>query len=379
MRASAVPFEADGWSAAGDRRDDSRRDARRFFRFNTLRARVRCCIARLRNELLLIGAATPLLLYLFAMKFFLAETSITLRGTFKEVRMKARLLVVTFLSASLLFAQQGKEPPFIKAYPGSELLDQEVTQFDEAIIPLGPVVQGKLSKSEKVEGKITRLQYRDPEGRSALEKVRNYEQALREAGFQIAYTCNHDAEECGSQIAIPPPVKLFPAEKRYLAARWTRPQGAVWVAAMVGSAFTKVWIVEARPMDTGMVKISAESLGKGLSSEGHIALYGIFFDTGKAVVKAESADTLKEIAVLLQKKPKLNLYVVGHTDSVGKLADNIDLSKRRAAAVVSELTTKYRVDVARLRPDGVGPLAPVATNREETGRARNRRVELVEQ
>jgi outer membrane protein OmpA-like peptidoglycan-associated protein len=81
---------------------------------------------------------------------------------------------------------------------------------------------------------------------------------------------------------------------------------------------------------------------------------------------------------LLKQDPKLKLHVVGHTDSVGELKFNMDLSRRRADAVVKELTTKHGVASARLRSDGVGPLSPVASNKTDEGRAKNRRVELVE-
>jgi len=110
-----------------------------------------------------------------------------------------------------------------------------------------------------------------------------------------------------------------------------------------------------------------------------VAVYGIHFDTGKAEVKPDSAGTLGEIAKLLQADPKLKLYVVGHTDNVGALAANVDLSQRRAAAVVQSLTGQYRVDASRLLAEGAGPYAPVAANDTEAGRAQNRRVELVRQ
>ena len=70
---------------------------------------------------------------------------------------------------------------------------------------------------------------------------------------------------------------------------------------------------------------------------------------------------------------------MGHTDSTGALAATIDLSRRRAQSVVTALTTTHKIAADRLRPDGVGPLAPVANNATEGGRAKNRRVELVAQ
>lgn len=75
----------------------------------------------------------------------------------------------------------------------------------------------------------------------------------------------------------------------------------------------------------------------------------------------------------------MNLYVVGHTDNVGTLSSNMDLSKRRADAVVNVLVSKYGIDAKRLYAAGVGPLSPVVANKIEKGRAKNRRVELVKQ
>ena len=98
-----------------------------------------------------------------------------------------------------------------------------------------------------------------------------------------------------------------------------------------------------------------------------------------ADVKPESDATLAEIAKLLQQTPGLKLYVVGHTDNVGTLASNLDLSKRRGDAVVKVLSTRYSIAATRLSSQGDGPTAPVASNESEEGRAKNRRVELVKQ
>lgn len=101
-------------------------------------------------------------------------------------------------------------------------------------------------------------------------------------------------------------------------------------------------------------------------------------DTGSDALKAESAPQIAEIAKLLKGAPKLSVLVVGHTDTQGALDVNRALSERRAAAVVAALTGEHGIEKARLVAVGVGPAAPVATNRTEDGRARNRRVEIVE-
>jgi OOP family OmpA-OmpF porin len=106
-------------------------------------------------------------------------------------------------------------------------------------------------------------------------------------------------------------------------------------------------------------------------------LYGLYFDTDKDAVKPESQPTMAEIAKLMKSDPSLRLHVVGHTDNQGKPDYNLDLSRRRAANVVSELTNKDGITASRLDAFGCGLYAPVASNEAETGRAKNRRVELV--
>lgn len=114
-----------------------------------------------------------------------------------------------------------------------------------------------------------------------------------------------------------------------------------------------------------------------LKSAGHVAVYGIHFDTNKAEVKPESKAALEEIAKLLKQEPDLKLKVVGHTDMTGLLDANLKLSQARAEAVVKVLVAEFGIAASRLKGHGVGPLAPVASNDTEDGKAKNRRVELV--
>ena len=139
-----------------------------------------------------------------------------------------------------------------------------------------------------------------------------------------------------------------------------------------------LYIVEEKAMEQYIVA-DAGALAKEISLTGKVAVYGIFFDTGKAVVKPESEPALAEITKLLKEDPDLKIYVVGHTDSVGKLDYNMNLSRKRAEAVVEVLVSKHGISSGRLKPHGVGPLVPASSNRSDDGRALNRRVELVEQ
>ncbi len=103
------------------------------------------------------------------------------------------------------------------------------------------------------------------------------------------------------------------------------------------------------------------------------------FDFNKSDVKPESEPALQEINKLLSNNPNLKVFIVGHTDNVAGADYNMKLSQARADAVVKVLTAKYKVNPKSLKAYGVGQLAPVAPNKSEEGRAKNRRVELVEQ
>ena len=120
-------------------------------------------------------------------------------------------------------------------------------------------------------------------------------------------------------------------------------------------ANAELYVIEVKPMESDLITVNAASLANDINRTGHASVYGIYFDTGKADIKPESDATLKEIAKLLQGDPKLKLYVVGHTDNQGALDMNMDLSRRRADAVLAALTTKYavpgqQVEGLRLRP-----------------------------
>ena len=211
-----------------------------------------------------------------------------------------------------------------------------------------------------MEGRLGVVQYMLPEGATKPSRAqlhRNYEAALRKLGAVTSFDDGEGAlslrlEKDGREI-------------------WAR------IDAYITDQYL-VTVVEKAAMAQEVVA-SAESMASGLQATGHIALYGILFDTGLAVVKPASEPALQQIAKLLRSDPALKLHVVGHTDAVGALEANLKLSQARAEAVVQALTGRHGVAAARLRGAGVGPLCPVASNDAEEGRARNRRVELVKQ
>jgi outer membrane protein OmpA-like peptidoglycan-associated protein len=121
---------------------------------------------------------------------------------------------------------------------------------------------------------------------------------------------------------------------------------------------------------------AANAIEQQLKEKKKVDIYGIYFDFASDQLKPESTPVLEEIAGVLKDDPEWKLTVSGHTDNVGGDAYNLDLSKRRAAAVKQALVTQYNVAPERLSTDGFGASRPVDTNDTLAGRARNRRVEL---
>jgi len=127
------------------------------------------------------------------------------------------------------------------------------------------------------------------------------------------------------------------------------------------------------------IAVGAPDMRNKLMTEGKLVTYGIYFDVNKDVVKPESYGTLKEIAAILNEVPDVKVKIVGHTDSDGADAANLDLSKRRAASVKAELAKSFGVNADRLVTDGMGESQPVAPNDTPINKALNRRVEFIKQ
>lgn len=293
------------------------------------------------------------------------------------------MLVVLFLcplAAQTVDFRGSKDHPLLSRYPGSVIRAYAHASFDEYPLALG-VENRRPSNVQTIEGQVTKITYLNPKGRSSLEIYRNYEQALAKAGFKTLWNCA--APDCGAGMYWRALNGLQangpPGGERYLTMRGEVNSQQVTVAMAVSDVTSVLHIIESKAMEGGLVTASAAELGEGIDRDGHIAVYSLYFDSGKATLTAESEPGLREIAELLKARPNLNLLVVGHTDSTGSMSLNMTLSGERAASVVNALTGKHAIASNRLQAHGVGPLAPVATNRSDAGKGKNRRVELVEQ
>jgi outer membrane protein OmpA-like peptidoglycan-associated protein len=274
--------------------------------------------------------------------------------------------------------------PGIGRFAGSVITGYEVKDFDAVRLQATPFRDGKPTGARRVEGRVTRIAYRAAPGPSILEVSRNFETQLAKSGFATLLSCETAA--CGdipfveSVDALPIPAMWIDGfDYRYYAGRKAEDGRETYASVLVSKSNDQVYaqliVAVVGAMENRMV--DAAAMAKGLGDKGHIALYGIYFDTDKAVIKPESRPTLEEIAKLLRGSPQLNVVIVGHTDGQGTFDYNMDLSRRRAEAIAAELGTRYGIARARLRAAGVGYLAPVGSNASEAGRALNRRVELV--
>ena len=226
-------------------------------------------------------------------------------------------------------------------------------EFDRFVFKTGKTTQ------VPVEGKRFEIRYQinDPNPAPApLAIIRNHQQAITRVGGSVVYE-----------------------DARYTTVKLMSNGKEVW--AQIDTAWGKGYfltIVEKQAM-VQEVTASAELFQSGIKTNGHVEVPGLYFDTGKSELKPESKAAVAEIAKLLKANPALKVYVVGHTDNVAALELNMRLSQARAEAVVQALVSQHGIAANRLVGRGAGPLAPVAVNDTEEGRAKNRRVELVKQ
>ncbi len=304
------------------------------------------------------------------------------------------------------------EPLALPRFEGARILGCQSGEADEAILPLAawnadPDVSFWES-SVRLEGRRARVLYAIPPGRSSNEVIRTYRKVLTDLGYEVLFECAgfnscgagvdavYSNDAYGKRLATPPAAAGAFAEDtvrepRILVAKGAANDRSAYVfvfaahqdnraAPEVGKAAAAfVEEVVSQGPEQHLLLLRADELAQGIDLDGHVPVYGIYFDPSLSEIKPESHDQLEEIARLLRDRPELALYVVGHTDNQGALAHNLDLSRRRAEAVVAALIRDSGIAPTRLSPHGIASLAPIAPNTAEEGRGMNRRIELVAQ
>jgi OmpA-OmpF porin, OOP family len=280
----------------------------------------------------------------------------------KKTLLIAVCTVLLLLSVSAIAQQKDdakcKDHPLFTRMPTYWIHNCDEKQFDAHDFIVG-MAKGKPTL-EGVEGHLWKISYYPQASAtqkpSDLQIIRNYEAAVQKIGGTVVWS-----------------------DKGRATFKILKDGQEIWVD--LGAEFTGKYgftIVQRQAMQQD-VQANAEVFKNDIRSTGHAAVYGITFDTDSAVIKPESAQALGEIAKLLKADPSLKIFVVGHTDGTGSVDHNLKLSQDRAQSVMQALVGGYGVAAARLRPFGCGPFAPVASNATEEGKAKNRRVELVQQ
>ena len=253
-----------------------------------------------------------------------------------------------------------KDHPLLTRYP-----DSRITEYQQNYnsVPFTVGVENGAPKVEKIEGQATQIQYfynnaeKQP---SALQLIRNYQNAIKSIKGEVVYERLPKDGDGGETT-----MKVQSGGKDI----WIKVEPGIW------SAPTQSYQLSIVEVEAMAQVVSANALLDALNKDGFIALY-INFDTAKSDLKADGEATVKEIVTMMKSAPDLKLSIEGHTDNVGTAASNLKLSEARAKAVM-DAVVKAGIDKSRLSSKGLGQTAPIADNRSDDGRAKNRRVELV--
>ncbi|MDP5144197.1 OmpA family protein [Rheinheimera baltica] len=290
---------------------------------------------------------------------------------------------------------KGGDHPLISRYAGAKLTHRTDTEYTEVRLPTGIANNNKQVPHLTLAGKSTLLHYEASKDQSTLQVFRNYQQALKDAGFNILFSCEH--QSCGDEQRKllwqgSPDWNRFKSylsnsndkddDYRMLTAHKTVNKQDIYLSIYVlkASGSTNVNIahdiVELSSMQTNRVSIDTAYLQNELSRSGKVVLHGLHFATDSASLLAESDTALAVITDYLKTHPSQQFYVVGHTDNSGSHSHNIQLSKARANSVLQALI-KQGISTERLLAEGVGAMSPQQHNANTEGKAANRRVELV--
>lgn len=330
----------------------------------------------------------------------------------KKILIVLILLTVILSSASAQRSSDiegSRDYPLISRFKGSVIEFDKSVKWDTYLMPISKLQwknDGKIFPDViELEGSIKRLQYSVSAENNASYVYKNYQAALKKAGFVILFEGLGGKElgmdggewnwyfygEDGLNM------KKFGRELNprrgtdnfaYIAAKGKNGDKNVYAAIFIateefdfgygneGDATVITQdIIEVEPPELGMV--TAQSMNENIVADGHIAVYDINFEPDKAVIRDNSSSVLKVVADYLNSHKNMKFFIVGHAAGIGDFNKGMKLSEERAKAVLNELVSKYGADKKQLAAYGVGALCPLASNATEEGRKRNRRVEIV--
>ncbi len=278
----------------------------------------------------------------------------------------------------------------------ARLTAERNTGPDRYSAPAGIFRNGQVVTLE-VEGDVHRAAWRlSQQGLTPLQLVRPLRRQLVDAGYEILLDCA--SQTCGgfdfrfATETLPGP-NMYVNIRAYHFITAVRPSVAapqevltILASTAANSAYLQIIragevsddeVVTDAPVPIAPAAQVENDLGNRLIQQGHAVLRDLEFATGASDLDVGSYASLQTLAEVLEARPELRIALVGHTDSVGGLDGNIALSQRRAQSVRRRMIDSYGIDGARMEAEGMGYLAPIASNLEETGREENRRVEVI--
>ena len=275
----------------------------------------------------------------------------------------------------------------VSLYKNSNIIYNDDIGFHEFDVVTNIAKDGKAT-TKTVNGYVKHKYCSVPSGNSTLQIIENFKEAIKNKGGEIlAYS--HSKNYFGTYIKNIPDHGLkryewitYNNSNDYYLSGYIRGDKmdhyvVVLTELSEGKSYYSLVTIDVKPMAKGLVTVN--SINEDITKNGHIAIYDIYFDTGKSTIKAESSGALKNIAEYLNAHKDKKFFIVGHTDNAGDFNSNMTLSENRAKVVMNELITKYGVNADQLKAYGVANLSPVTSNSTDSGRAKNRRVEIVEQ
>jgi len=270
----------------------------------------------------------------------------------------ALLLLLSGTSYSQSDCEGCKDYELLERLPNYHIIDYKESEFGSEEFKID-------GERKQVEGHRIQIQYKhnrhdqkDFEFPSRLQILRNHSNAVNTKAGSVLHESRNN--ETG----------MYYLNNHNNKEIWFKVSG--WFS---GKRY-KIVVIEREKMNQD-ISISADFIKDRIDLFGKVEIQGIFFDVGKATIREESTPALIEIAKYLKENPSNNCWVVGHTDSDGSFEINSKLSLQRSQAIKTELESSYGIAKNRLFAEGVGPLAPVASNNSEEGKQKNRRVELV--
>lgn len=306
-----------------------------------------------------------------------------------------RAAALAAMAAGMLAAggPAGAAPDFDLPAGAQPLFSREMA-LDSYDLPTGNFAAGGVP-SDALEGRVIRRSWRMPSSAmTTLQLLAPLRRTLEAAGFEIVHSCAD--RDCGgfdfrfaTEVIPPPDMHVDLSNYRFLAARHPGSGEAVSLLVSRNGATLYLQVVEVHPAGSAAPppagpepQAATEGQPQGdlaarLLAQGHAVLEDLEFDTGAETLGPRGYDSLAALAGLLAARDDLRLVLVGHTDSVGDLDDNLELSRDRAEAVRERLIARHGVDPARIEARGVAFLAPAASNLTQAGRDANRRVEAV--